>query len=592
MTSIQKNLISIRKWLADNDLDIFIIPHADEYLSEYIPPENERLAWATGFTGSAGMAIISKDTAAIFVDGRYTVQVKEQVDVNLYNILHISNDPWIKWLKDNHKSGAKIGYDPRMHRANWEKNTEKKLNGTFKLEAVIENPVDLFWENRPESMGDKAILLDEKYTGESSIDKRLELGKVISDNGCQAAFITQLDSIAWLLNIRGTDVPCNPVLLSHGMLYTDGAFDLFIPETKIPDGFHQHVGENVSVFSPEKIKSRLREFSGNKVQFDAANSNVWSKNILSNSNLELVKKDDPCSLPKACKNEVEILGMKKCHIRDAVAEITFLAWLDSDVDKGNLYDEAILADKLDSLRSDQDDFRGISFGTISAAGSNAAMCHYSHKNYDTPGKLEMDSVYLVDSGGQYLDGTTDITRTVAIGSPSEFTKKAFTLVLKGHISLGSAQFPEGIGGQHLDTLARQFLWHEGLDFDHGTGHGVGSYLNVHEGPHRIGKGSNNVPLREGMVVSNEPGYYEEGQFGIRIENLIFVKKVGEVDGKKLLGFENLTFVPIDTRLLDYSIMTHKEKNWLNGYHAEVFEKIGPYVEGEVLEWLEKAVKSI
>ncbi len=376
------------------------------------------------------------------------------------------------------------------------------------------------------------------------------------------------------------------------ILYADGAFDLFIPETKIPDGFHQHVGENGRVFSPEEIKSRLRELSGNKVQFDAANSNVWSKNILSNSNLEIVEKDDPCSLPKACKNEVEIAGMKKCHIRDAVAEITFLAWLDSDVDKGNLYDEGILADKLDSLRSEQDDFRGISFGTISAAGSNAAMCHYSHKNYDTPGKLEMDSVYLVDSGGQYLDGTTDITRTVAIGSPSEFTKKAFTLVLKGHIALGSAQFPEGIGGQHLDTLARQFLWHEGLDFDHGTGHGVGSYLNVHEGPHRIGKGSNNVPLREGMVVSNEPGYYEEGQFGIRIENLIFVKKVGEVDGKKLLGFENLTFVPIDTRLLDYSIMTHKEKDWLNGYHAEVFEKIGPHVEGEVLEWLEKAVKSI
>ena len=220
------------------------------------------------------------------------------------------------------------------------------------------------------------------------------------------------------------------------------------------------------------------------------------------------------------------------------------------------------------------------------------MCHYSHKNYDTPGKLEMDSVYLVDSGGQYLDGTTDITRTVSIGSPSEFTKKAFTLVLKGHIALGSAQFPEGIGGQHLDTLARQFLWHEGLDFDHGTGHGVGSYLNVHEGPHRIGKGSNNVPLREGMVVSNEPGYYKEGQFGIRIENLIFVKQIDEVNGKKLLGFENLTFVPIDTRLLDLSLLTQKEKDWLNAYHQEVLEKVGPHVEGEVLEWMEKAVKSI
>jgi Xaa-Pro aminopeptidase len=457
---------------------------------------------------------------------------------------------------------------------------------------VTGNPVDLYWENRPESVDDKAILLDQKYTGKSSLDKRLELGKVVFDNDCKAAFITQLDSIAWLLNIRGTDVPCNPVLLSHGILYADGAFDLFIPETKIPDGFHQHVGENVRAFSPSEIQSRLRDFSGNKVQFDAANSNVWAKNILSNSNLEIVEKEDPCTLPKACKNSVEIEGMKYCHIRDAVAEITFLAWLDSEVEKGNLHDEGTLADNLDSLRADQADFRGISFGTISAAGSNAAMCHYSHKNYDTPGKLEMDSVYLVDSGGQYLDGTTDITRTVAIGSPSQFTKKAFTLVLKGHIALGSAHFPEGIGGQHLDTLARQFLWHEGLDFDHGTGHGVGSYLNVHEGPHRIGKGSNNVPLREGMVVSNEPGYYKEGQFGIRIENLIFVKQIDEVNGKKLLGFENLTFVPIDIRLLDHSIMTHKEKDWLNGYHAEVFEKIGPHVKGEVLEWLEKAVKSI
>ena len=266
--------------------------------------------------------------------------------------------------------------------------------------------------------------------------------------------------------------------------------------------------------------------------------------------------------------------------------------MDREVENGNLHDEGTLADKLDSLRAEQDDFRGISFGTISAAGSNAAMCHYSHKNYKTPGRLTMDSVYLVDSGGQYLDGTTDITRTVAVGSPSAFTKKTFTLVLKGHIALSSAQFPEGLGGQHLDTLARQFLWHEGLDFDHGTGHGVGSYLNVHEGPHRIGRGSNKVPLKEGMVVSNEPGYYEEGQFGIRIENLILVKQVGEVNGKKLLGFENLTFVPIDTRLLDLSIMTQKEKDWLNAYHAEVLEKVGPHVNRSVLKWLEKAVEPV
>ena len=494
MNSIKQNLTNIRQFLTDNNLDIYIIPHDDEYLSEYIPPENERLAWATGFTGSAGMAIISQDSAAIFVDGRYTVQVKEQVDSRLYTILHISKDPWMKWLKDNHKSVGKIGYDPRMHRASWKKTTEKKLNGTLKLEAITGNPVDIYWENRPKSVDDKAILLDEKYAGKSSLDKRLDLGKIIAKNNCKAAFITQLDSIAWLLNIRGTDVPCNPVLLSHGILYDDGAFDLFISENKIPDGFNKHVGENVNVFAPNQIQSRLANISGKNIQFDAANSNVWVKDLLSSANLITIEKEDPCTLPKACKNSVEIEGMKNCHIRDAIAECNFLAWLDKEVDSGNLHDEGVLADKLDSFRADQDGFRGISFGTISAAGSNAAMCHYSHKNYDTPGKLEMDTVYLVDSGGQYWDGTTDITRTVAIGDPDEFTKKACTLVLKGHISLGSAQFPEGIAGQHLDTLARQFLWDEGLDFDHGTGHGVGSYLNVHEGPHRIGKGTNNVPL--------------------------------------------------------------------------------------------------
>jgi len=592
MSSIKQNITNIRQFLTDNNIDTYIIPHDDEYLSEYIPPENERLAWATGFTGSAGMAIISQDSAAIFVDGRYTVQVKEQVDSNLYTILHISKDPWINWLKTNHQSGGIIGYDPRMHRAIWKQTTEKKLKGSLTLQAVTDNPVDIYWKNRPKSVGDKAILLDEKYSGESSLEKRLNLGNIIAENDCKAAFITQLDSIAWLLNIRGTDVPCNPVLLSHGILYDDGSFDLFISENKIPDGFNEHVGENVNIFAPNQIQSRLANFSGENIQFDAANSNIWVKNLISSANLITIEKEDPCTLPKACKNSVEIEGMKKCHIRDAVAECNFLAWLDKEVESCNLHDEGILADKLDSFRAQQNGFRGISFGTISAAGSNAAMCHYNHNNYDTPNKLEMDNVYLVDSGGQYWDGTTDITRTIAIGDPDEFTKKAFTLVLKGHISLESAQFPEGIGGQHLDTLARQFLWHEGLDFDHGTGHGVGSYLNVHEGPHRIGKGTNNVPFKEGMVVSNEPGYYEESKFGIRIENLIFVKQIDKIKGKKLLGFENLTFVPIDTRLLDRTILTNPEKDWLNNYHREVFEKVSPFLEGDVLSWLENAVKPI
>ena len=340
------------------------------------------------------------------------------------------------------------------------------------------------------------------------------------------------------------------------------------------------------------MKNRLKEFSGKIIQLDPLTSNAWSKDLIIAAGAEIVENNDPCSLPKACKNNVEIQGMKDCHIRDAVAECIFLAWLDKEITNGNLHDEGKLSNKLDYLRSEQNNFKGLSFGTISAAGKNAAMCHYNHNNHEVPGKLEMNSVYLVDSGGQYLDGTTDITRTIAVGKSSDFMKKTFTLVLKGHIALGSAKFPEGIAGQHLDTLARQFLWNNGYDFDHGTGHGVGSYLNVHEGPHRIGKGSNNVPLKEGMVVSNEPGYYRENEFGIRLENLIFVKKIGDVDGQKLLGFENLTFVPVDSRLIDISLITVEEKDWINAYHIEVLEKVGPHVEGATLEWLKNAVHQI
>ncbi|MAJ52062.1 MAG: X-Pro aminopeptidase [Flammeovirgaceae bacterium] len=592
MTSIKQNLSDIRLYLTNNKLDAFIVPHDDEYLSEYIPPENERLAWATGFTGSAGMAIISQDKAAVFVDGRYTIQVKEQVDSNLFDILDITKDSSSKWINQNHSLGGAIGYDPRMHRANWKDVFQKTLSNNIVLQSLKENPIDLFWNNRPKAVNEKAFLLSEEYTGESSFDKRKRLGEKIKKNNCKAALITQLDSIAWLLNIRGKDVPCNPVLLSHGVLYEDGMFDLFISNNKIPDGFEKHVGKKVNVFEPNEINLQLKKISGSKIQFDNTNSNLWAQNIIKEASLEIIIKEDPCTLPKACKNDTEIKGMQSCHIKDAVAECNFLFWLDNEVEAGRLHNEAILSDKLDDLRTKLEGFRGKSFGTISAAAKNAAMCHYSHTNYEVPGNLELNSVYLVDSGGQYLDGTTDITRTVAIGAPSDFIKKTFTLVLKGHISLANAQFPEGIGGQHLDTLARQYLWHHGYDFDHGTGHGVGSYLNVHEGPHRIGKGANSVPLLPGMVVSNEPGYYKENEFGIRIENLIFVKKIGSVDGKNLLGFENLTFVPIDTRLVDRSLMNNDEINWLNNYHKEVYEKVSPFLEDDVLQWLKKATKRI
>ncbi len=593
MNDITKRVKDIRNWLGENCLDAILIPHEDEYLSEYIPPENERLAWASGFTGSAGVAIIAKDIAAIFVDGRYTVQVKDQVDSKIYNILHLKDNPFMKWLKESLPMGTRLGYDSRFHRINWVKTAKKEVEKQIKMIAISDNPIDILWDDRPcANTSDKALLLDEKYTGKASQVKRRELGKIITNNKCDAAFLTQLDSIAWLLNIRGNDVPCNPILFCHGLFHADGSFDLFIDMDRIPEGFHNHVGENVTIIPPEEMINRLKECSGKKIQLDVNSSNAWSYDIILDSGAIIEEKKDPCILPKACKNDVEIQGMKNCHIRDAVAECEFLAWLDDQISNSNLYDEGILADKLDSLRFKQKNCRGLSFGTISAAGKNAAMCHYSHRNHKVPSTLTMNSVYLVDSGGQYLDGTTDITRTVAIGKPSDFIKKAFTLVLKGHIALGSAQFPEGIAGQHLDTLARQYLWHEGLDFEHGTGHGVGCYLNVHEGPHGIGKGANNVPLQEGMVVSNEPGYYRENEFGIRLENLIYVKYIKDVEGKKLLGFENLTFVPFDTRLFDIALLTKTEKQWINNYHRDILEKVGPHVEGSTLQWLKKSVQTI
>ena len=496
----------------------------------------------------------------------------------------------MKWLQENLPVDTRLGYDPRLHRISWLKTARKELGEQVKLIPISENPIDLLWVDRPNgNTAENIILLEEKYTGESSIHKRKVLGQNIEENKCTAAFLTQLDSIAWILNIRGNDVPCNPVLLCHGLLHSDGSFDLFIDENRIPDGFHNHVGENVTVIAPDKIQERLTELRGSIIQLDLNSSNLWSRNLITESGSLIMENNDPCALPKACKNNVEIQGMKNCHIRDAVAECEFLFWLDNEIIDGNLHDEGILADKLNGLRSKQIDCKGLSFGTISAAGKNAAMCHYNHTNHEVPGKLIKDSVYLVDSGGQYLDGTTDITRTVAVGEPSNFMKKAFTLVLKGHIALASAQFPEGIAGQHLDTLARQYLWHHGYDYDHGTGHGVGCYLNVHEGPHRIGKGSNSVPLQEGMVVSNEPGYYLENEFGIRLENLIYIKFIKKVNGKNLLGFENLTFVPFDTRLMDISILTNSEKDWINKYHQEVLEKVGPYLDESVVVWLKNAV---
>ena len=591
MIDVAHNINNLRSWMDKENIDVFIIPHQDEYLSEYLPPQNERLHWATAFTGSAGMAIVGKDKAAIFVDGRYTVQVQEQVDKNIFEILHLVDNPYMDWIIENFSKDAKIGYDSKLNTPIWFDHVSKKLNG-YNLISLDKNPIDILWDNRPSSEINKALLLSEEYSGESSNSKRKRIAEEIKSSGNDSAFLSKLDSIMWLLNIRGNDVPCNPVLLCSGIIHADSSFDLYIDLNKIPIGFDDHVGPNVRVHDLDSFSDIKNNNANKRIMFDANSSNLWSYNIFHAGGYEIVKAQDVCSLPKACKNDIEISGMKNCHIRDGVAVSRFLFWIEQQVESGHLLDEEQLASKLDSLRSELDLFKGRSFGTISAAGSNAAMCHYSHKNSNVPGKLEMGSVYLVDSGGQYLDGTTDITRTVAIGEVSDEIKRSFTLVLKGHISLGSAIFPKGTSGHQLDSLARQYLWEYGLDYDHGTGHGVGHFLNVHEGPQGVGKGGSNVPLEKGMVISNEPGYYLENGYGIRCENLVFVKK-DETKSGLFLKFEDLTMTPFDKRLFDMDLLTESDINWINDYHAKVYEHISKGLNNqEELDWLKEATAPI
>jgi len=589
---ISEKLNQIRSWMESKKLDAFILPHDDEYMSEYLPLQNERLEWATGFNGSAGVAVFTMEKAVIFVDGRYTVQVRNQVNQDFFEIKHLIEDPYLKWIESNIVDSGRIGYDPKLHTKNWLEHSKKVLNNGYIFSSIDNNPVDINWVNRPKVNLDKAILLDIKYSGKSSIEKRNDIASSLKKNNFDVVLITALDSICWLLNIRGNDVPCNPVLLAHAMIFSNGNVDLFIDKGKIPVGFEMHVGSGVHVYSTDELKLRISNHPDKKIGYDMNKGNLWLFNSMKSGGAEVEHFIDPCTLPKSCKNIVEAQGMRDCHIRDGVAVSKFLSWIYKQVAKGNLLDEGELSEKLEEFRKLGEKFMGISFDTISAVSGNAAMCHYNHTNQDIPGKMEMNSIYLVDSGGQYLDGTTDITRTIGIGNPSDEAKKAFTLVLKGHIALGQAVFPKGTSGMQLDPLARQFLWQHGMDYDHGTGHGVGHFLNVHEGPQGIGKKGSSVPLDIGMVLSNEPGYYEADTFGFRCENLVLVVEKDSSGYLDTLGFEDLTMVPFDKNLLDIKLMSDNDIDWLNDYHKKVWEKISPYLEGDDLEWLKIQTKKI
>ncbi len=594
MDLIAGRLDAVREQMKAAGCDALVVPRADEYLGEYIPAHNERLRWLSGFTGSAGFVLVTAEKAAIFVDGRYTVQVRQEVSPELFEYCHLGDDPHDAWLAAHLRTGAVVACDTRMHSLRWYRDTCETLAAAgLELSATTQNLIDLCWQDRPEPQVSAALLLEEQFTGESSLAKRQRIGALIAEKGAQAALIFAPDSVSWLFNIRGTDIPKLPVVQAMALLEANGQATLLADPARVPEGIAAHVGEGVTVLPEADAASVLASYSGRTVLADPDTANAWSQLALESSGATLIAGSDPVLLPKACKNAVEIKGSCNAHIRDAVAEVRFLCWLDSEVDAGRLHDEDTLARQLLAFREQGEYFQDVSFDSISAAGPNAAMCHYNHLNVASPASLPMNSVYLIDSGGQYLDGTTDITRTVAIGDPGEDIRRMFTLVLKGHIALDLARFPVGTTGTQLDILARQFLWQEGFDYDHGTGHGVGVFLSVHEGPQRIGKAANATALAPGMIVSNEPGYYRADGFGIRCENLVVVRESSRTDEEQaMLEFEAITLVPFDLRLLDASLLSRAELDWLNSYHQRVAEVISPLLDGSDLAWLEHATRPV
>ncbi|MGL5291777.1 MAG: aminopeptidase P family protein [Vibrionaceae bacterium] len=580
---------ALRAWLERTHHDAIIIPLEDEFLSEYPPTHNRRLEWATGFTGSAGLAVVAKTSAAIFVDGRYTVQAAKQVSGKLFNQEPLSDQSVPDWLVQNCPKNGQVALDPQLHSINKYNMLLSKLTEKLTLSLIQTNPIDELWHDRPKATLSNVWLMDNDTAGTTSAQKRQKVALQLSQSDADHLLIKQLDNICWLLNMRGFDVPHLPVALSSALLDSQGKLSLFIDKNRLPDNFFAHVGDEVTICEPDSLETALRSLQGQKVALDPQHCNLWAKNILEQAGAKPQLIADPCFLLKSSKNSNEINGMKACHLRDGVAVSRFLAWLEQEVTAGAAHDEETLAQKLLSFRKQDTSFLDLSFSTISAAGGNAAMCHYNHTNQEKPAPLARDNVYLVDSGTQYRDGTTDVTRTVAIGNCPPHMKKMFTLVLKGHIALACAKFPVGTTGEQLDALARQFLWAHGYDYDHGTGHGVGHCLNVHEGPQRIAKQGTGVALQEGMVLSNEPGFYQAEQFGIRIENLELVVKAKTNGDREMLGFTSLTCIPIDKRMLDLSLLTPQEINWWNNYHQSVFEKLNSYMkEKHELSWLKQA----
>jgi len=595
MNTQEARLDALRKELVKQGLDGFVIPISDEHMSEYVGAYAQRLAWLTGFGGSAGSAVVLKDEAAIFVDGRYTLQVREQVDGRLFSYESVPQTSVAAWLGEHAPQGARIGYDAWLHGKPWADAVARALEARgASLVAVTTNPIDAIWQDRPAPSPAPAVIQADEHAGKSAHEKRAEVAEWLAAKKLDAAVISALDSVAWLLNMRGADVDCTPVALSYVIAHADGTADLFIAPEKVTPELSAHLGNAVRIQRRDAFVPALQGMAGKKVAVDPERAVAAIFAALEAAGATAVALTDPVVLPKAIKNPVEQAGHRAAQARDGAAVSRFLHWLSVEAPKGG-ETELSAAARLRAERDKTGALRDLSFPTISAAGPNGASPHYS-VNEESNRAIEPGSVYLVDSGGQYADGTTDITRTVWIGpgSPSAQLKDRFTRVLKGHIALALATFPPGTAGSQLDSFARQFLWQAGLDYAHGTGHGVGSFLSVHEGPQRIakaagGQAGTGQELLPGMILSNEPGYYKAGEYGIRIENLILVepRDIAGAEGA-FMGFETLTFVPIDRTLVETALLTPEEQAWWNAYHAKVRDIVGPQLAGDDLAWLEQA----
>ena len=579
MTHAQK-LADLRAVLESEQVDGFLIPRADEYQGEYVPDSADRLRWISGFTGSAGIAVVLKDKAAVMSDGRYTIQLKQQVDAALFETEDSTKILPSEWILQSVKEGAVIGYDPRLHTPREIKALKDK---GLRVKALAANPLDAVWKDRPRAPSAKVELFPLSSAGIAAKDKLDQVANALKEKHLEAAIISLPDSIAWLLNIRSSDIPHIPVALSYAIVHENGTLDWFIDATRVGEDVQKSFGNRVSIKPPAEIEDSIAALKGKKILVDERRTSVWFTGLLEEYGVEWVDQKDPSIILKARKNEAEKQAMRNAHIRDGVAVTKFLKWLSQN---GVGKTEIEIEKKLEEFRKAAPEYRDSSFDTIAGFGSNGAIVHY-RATRQTAKTLEKGNLLLLDSGAQYSDGTTDITRTVAIGAPTQEMKERFTLVLKAHIAVATARFPVGTTGAQIDALARAPLWQHNLDYAHGTGHGVGCYLSVHEEAASLSPRGVD-PVEEGMIISNEPGYYKEGEYGIRIENLVLAVEDGVCDatGKKMLAFETITFVPMDINLIEFSLLNTDEKKWLASYHEKVFSKLDKSLDRETKDWLQ------